>query len=445
MQKFSLYFACLFTLFFIGCGSPGADDTAQITTLKADPVEVSPGGTAVIVATVVGIKTGTTGTNPTTEPAWGETVTFRLLTANGAQLSVQSQKVNTKGEAITVYTAGNNYQDDTIQATLGNGMSMALIIKKKGGLIGARISSFAASSTTVKEGASSVITATVTDGNTNPMQGETVTFTLPLNESGASFVNSAGAKVSSVSVITDAAGKANAVYFAGGTLPDEDVYDTIRATLANGATNFIIVTRSASTKVPLSIRIEASPTSVTAQQISIITVTVTGDNNDGVTVNFSLPINNSGARLSATTATTDGSGKAIVSYQPGNADPALTVSDTVQATVGSISATVAIMRTGSSPLGYVLTISANPSTLATRTGSSVITANLKESTGTAASGKTITFTCTNGTVGLTATTDGNGNAVTTYTSTAGAGPTPTTGIVTATWETYSNSVIINIP
>ena len=41
-------------------------------------------------------------------------------------------------------------------------------------------------------------------------------------------------------------------------------------------------------------------------------VTVKGDDNAGVTVNFALETNNSGASLSRTSSVTDGSGKAVV-------------------------------------------------------------------------------------------------------------------------------------
>lgn len=445
MRKFSLYFACSLTLVFIGCGDTSGDPTAQIT-LKADKTEVSPGGSAVITATVVkavGTKADATAEAIVTQPGWGENVTFKLLTANGGQLSTAIQKTDGNGVAMTVYTAGNNYSNDTIQATLDNGMTASIVITKTGGITGARISKLEGPTSPVAENQTAVITATVTNQETNqPLMGEAVTFTIPTNASGACFINAANACVTGVTVNSDASGKAVAVYRAGGNNSAQEGYDTVRAALANGSSNAVVITRKALT--PLSITVEALPPSVTAGQASIVTATLTGANNSGVWVSFTLPLNNSGATLSASGAITDGTGKAVVIYSAGANNPTLSVSDTVSAAIGSISASVVITRTGAAPLSYILTISANPPTLAIRNGSSLITANLKDTTGMAISGATVSFTCTNGTVGPPATTNGSGNAFTTYTSTVGAG-SATTGIVTATWDVYSNSVVINIP
>ena len=103
----------------------------------------------------------------------------------------------------------------------------------------------------------------------------------------------------------------------------------------------------------LSIAVAASPTSVTAGQPSVITATLTGDGKAGVTVTFTLPVNNSGASLSASSAVTDGSGNAVVTYQAGGNNPTNDVADTVRASVGSISGSTAITRTGKAPLAYV--------------------------------------------------------------------------------------------
>ena len=109
---------------------------------------MAPGGSAVITATVIRRRTtttttttttGTTTTTTTTSSGWGENVTFTLLTANGAQLSALTQKTDGDGKATTVYTAGNNYNQDVIQATLDNGMSASIVIKKTGSVSGASI------------------------------------------------------------------------------------------------------------------------------------------------------------------------------------------------------------------------------------------------------------------------------------------------------------------
>ena len=99
MRKFSVYFACFFTLILMGCGDTSGDPTAQISFEAAtNPItEIAPGGSTVITATVVkavGKKTEAKEEVIVTEPAWGENVTFKLLTANGGRLSTPIQKTN---------------------------------------------------------------------------------------------------------------------------------------------------------------------------------------------------------------------------------------------------------------------------------------------------------------------------------------------------------------
>jgi hypothetical protein len=164
---------------------------------------------------------------------------------------------------------------------------------------------------------------------------------------------------------------------------------------------------------------------VTAGQVSIITATVASGSTPagGVTVTFTLPVNSSGATLSAATATTDGSGKAVVTYLPGTTNPMLTVDDTVQAAVGTATSAVAITRTGSSTTYAVSII---PSTTSVTAGQvSIITATVTSGS-TAAGGVTATFalpvnnsgatlTTPSGTgTTVTATTDSTGNAVAIY-------------------------------
>lgn len=251
MRKCLFVLACSYVLLSMGCGDTGGDPTAQIT-LKTDRTEVAPGGSTVITATVVkavGRKTEVAAEAAVTAPAWGENVTFRLLTQNGAQLSALTQKTDGNGVAMTVYTAGNNYSDDTVQATLDNGMSSSLVIAKSGSIIGARISKLEPSSTTVAARQTVVITATVTDGAStpNPRMGEAVTFTIATNESGACFINAANACVNGITVISDLGGIAEAIYRAGGNSPTMAVYDSVRAMLSNGSTRALVITRSAST------------------------------------------------------------------------------------------------------------------------------------------------------------------------------------------------------
>lgn len=445
MRKISVYFACVFILIVMGCGGTSGDPTARIT-LTADSADVAPGGSVVITATVIrasgttttttGSTTTGTGTTTATSSGWGENVTFRLLTANGAQLSPLTQKTDGDGKATAVYTAGNNYNEDIIQASLDNGMSVSIVIKKNGNISGATIKiTTEPSPASVKALGYISIVATVTDAS-KPMSGQTVEFKLVENNSGATLIIQ--------NAVTDAAGQAFATYRAGANEPAQDVVQA--KLLSNGAISPVVIDVTAGPP-GLSIEVAASPTSVSAGQVSIITATLTGDDKEGVTVTFMLPINSSGATLSAVTATTDGSGKAVVTYQAGTASPTLSVSDTVQASVGSISSTAVITRTGSATTTFSISVSANPQTLASKTSSSVLTANVKNNLGTAVGGVTVTFTATRGSLSvLSATTDGSGNAVTTFT---GDGGSTGSGVVTASitigGDTYANAVAISIP
>jgi len=144
-------------------------------------VTVDPGGSLTLVVRVMNLRS-----DGTLAPVIGERVTFTLLTPlNGGGLLVVNDRTAGNGQAMALYMAGNNFAIDSVRATTGAGAIATLTINKTGGIVGARISSLAASSTSVADGETSIITANVTDGNNNPMMGEPVTFTIPTNDSNA--------------------------------------------------------------------------------------------------------------------------------------------------------------------------------------------------------------------------------------------------------------------
>jgi hypothetical protein len=347
MRKFSIYFACFFTLILMGCGDTSGDPTARIT-LEADSTTVSPGDSTVITATVtkaVGKKAEATAeATAILEPGWGENVTFRLLTANGGQLSTPIQKTDGDGKARSVYTAGNNYNNDTIQATLDNGMYASIVITKSGNLKGATISSLVASPAAVAEGQTSIITAKVTDGgSSNPMIGEAVTFTIATNESGACFINATNACVTSVAVNSDAGGNAVAIYRAGGDSPTVSVYDTVRATLASGSTSAVVITRSAGTAGSI-VTVTANPTSIVKSTgVSLVTANVK-DSNGAVVNGASVNFTRIGTGMVGTSpVTTDGAGNAVTTYTAGGVAGSDVVTATV--TIGGVIYTGAVTIT----------------------------------------------------------------------------------------------------
>jgi hypothetical protein len=216
----------------------------------------------------------------------------------------------------------------------------------------------------------------------------------------------------------------------------------------------VIITRSAVT--PLSIAIAAAPTSVSAGQVSIVTATLTGANNAGVAVAFTLQTNNSGATLSATSAVTDGSGKAVVTYTAGENNPTVDVSDTIQAAVGSLSVFVAITRTGAGTTFYSISITAAPDRLTTDTSNSVISVHVLDNLGIPIGGVTVTLTVTgppvHGTVSPSSSmTNSSGSVIATFTGngTSGSRAAGETDVVTASatinGTEYKDSVVITYP
>ncbi len=446
MRNHTRIFLLLITaLVLAGCGG-GATSGDPLATdsilVEASPTSVGAGQESVITATVARFNEN---------PAIERSVTFTFRTNNsGGTLRVVNSRVDGQNQARAVYTAGWNAPGvelpDTIQASLPTGAGAVVVVTRSGN----GISEMKADPAEVAANQSSVVTVSVTDSNDKPISGATVFFSITVNNSGAPALTAH-------SGVTDGLGIVTTVYTPGNASPDQTVSDTVEARLANGSSRSVVITRKGETVEPvepLAISVAADPTSVSAGGLSIITATLTGDNKNGVRVSFALPINNSGASLSATTAITDGSGNAVVTYRAGSNNPTVAVQDTVRAVVGSISSSAVITRTGSSSAaGYSITVSANPSTLTTDTSNSAITANVKDSGGTGVSGVQVTF-ATTGTAPLgtispaAAVTDGSGNAVTTFTG-GGAHATGDTNVVTASiaisGNTYTAAVVITYP
>jgi hypothetical protein len=553
--------ACLliFLLATLSCGNSLSQYSSLVISLEADSTtDVEPGQTVTLTAKV---------TNDG-KPAWGQKVSFAVLTPSGGSLSPRDRETDSNGEARTLYTASSSNSADIIQATLSNDAVATVTITKTGST---RIASLVPSPATVVAGQTSIITANVTDG-TNPMNGEVVTFTLPVNASGAGFINASGVSLSTVSVTTDAGGNAVAVYLSGAASPTVAVFDTIRATLANGSTNSVVITRSSGT-IPsgAAVALSASPATVSGGQTSVITATVTGGTNSGANeaVTLTIPVNNSGASflnasgasVSTVTVTTGSGGTASATYKAGTNSAGTSVQDTVQgllsngafnsvtitrssgagasialsaspATVSGgqtsiITATVtggtnsganetvtltipvnnsgasfinasgasvstvtittgsggtasAIYRSGTNftgtsvqdtvqgvlssgsfnavtitvrstgVTGYVVTVTANPTTLTTPSGSSIVTVNVRDNTGIAVVGITITFSKTGAAGGLqpspvSATTDANGNAITVFTGAAPAGTAIVQANTTIGGVIYAGAVAITVP
>ena len=468
-SRLSWLLLCVLMLCISGCGGSGgsaADPMGTATVQFIDetgavlyPEEggglfgflIDPGESRQLIVKVTNARS-----DGSSVPVVREKVTFTLLTPqNGGHVTMVKEYTDSSGRAVGMYTAGNNFDIDNIRATTDAGASAECSVYKTGGLVGSQIASLATDgepstadgSYSVSDGQTRIVTATITDGVGNPRQGVAVTFTLATNDSGGCFIDSSSACVSSVVAYSDISGTAQVTYRAGSQWSTEEHFDTVRATLSNGSTRSIVFRRSAETG--LSISVSANPSSVTAGNISIITATVTGEGNAGVTVSFSRTINNSGATLSAYSATTDGNGQATVIYTAGSNSSTTDVSDTITAAVGSVSGSVVITRSASSGSEYSITVTAAPATLATNTSSSIVTATVEDSDGAVVGGVTVNFTVSGtaplGTLSVASgVTLASGNVVTTFT---GGGGGTHTNVVTATIDgtAYNNAVIITYP
>ena len=211
----------------------------------------------------------------------------------------------------------------------------------------------AAADTTVAEGNSTILTATVSvirkDSTgayiTDHYPGQAVTFVIISNNSGGTITPMNGG-------ITNAEGVASAVYTAGKLKKGLVVQDTIQAHIA-GYSGQIVITKTG-VESGYTITLKAEPAQVTAGQSCVITATVTATNPEGGSsvpvsgqiVNFSLVANNRGGYLVTVNGVTDASGKATATYTAGSGNINVTVSDVIQATSAGSAGAVAIERTG---------------------------------------------------------------------------------------------------
>jgi hypothetical protein len=408
--------------------------------IKAEPASLSAGQVSVITATVA----RTSGS--TSIPAGGVTVTFALpVNYSGATLSALSAITDGTGKAVVIYQPGGNSPmidvQDTVQASIANGSIRAVVITRTAGTAPAgSVVSIAAAPKILTANQSSVITATVTDNKGKPLIGEMVIFSIPVRNTGSP-------QLTTYSGVSDSNGIVTTVYSPGIALPTSTVDDTVQAGLVNGSSRAVVITRSAGTPpTPLSISVAANPTSVKAGEGSVITATLTGDDKAGVTVTFSLSVNNSGATLSALSAITDGTGKAQVTYQAGSSSPTIDVSDTVRASYGSISSSALITRAAwTPPTPLSISVAADPTSVSAG-GVSVITATL---TGDNKAGVTVTFLLVSNISSTlsppspsSAITDGAGKATVTYLAGSSNPTIDVSDTVRASYGSISSSVVI---
>jgi hypothetical protein len=254
--KFSqkLLLLIVFVLFYCLCG---CDDTDK-GTIVPDPdsrmlTVTGPDSLAAGQSSIITVEV-TNGDDPPV-PVREQEVTFTIPSNNsGATLTILNKTTDANGQALALYTAGSDSPnadvEDTVQASV-EGATGAVTIKRTADTnpVADAISEISSKPSTMAGGQMSIVTAKVTTGNASEEgSNQTITFTIPANNSGASFINSVGASVSSItSTMTMSQGNIlsiSVIYKAGINDSGKEVQDIVQAVLGNGSTNYVIITRS---------------------------------------------------------------------------------------------------------------------------------------------------------------------------------------------------------
>jgi hypothetical protein len=414
--------------------APSSSSAGYIITLAASPTSVPAANYSILTAKV---------TNGSGTPVKNMPVSFTVLPNNSGASTLANGNTDANGQFITVYLAGSSAPgtnvEDVVSASVTSGgysASAAAIITRTGTTgTGYQITSFNASPTALSSGQSSILTVTVYNGSGSPVSGQTVTFgfasqTIP---TGSTLTTIGGSTGTTATGVTDASGKAVAIYIAGSTSSSMSLEDTLTASCGTSVAASI-VTRTASSTGSYNVALSATISSLKAGQSSIIRAVVTDSSGApavGQTVTFDNTINNnSGYTLAVLgggglVATTDASGTATAVYTAGPNSPDTEVEDTVMASVNSgaaYGATIITRTVGSTCSGYQATLTASTSSL-TAGENSIVTVTVKDCSGNIAIGVPVTFSITSSSGGslqtLSGTTDASGSFSTVYTAGSG--------------------------
>ena len=337
-------------LFLTRMSSTSAASGHQIS-LSASSTSTVAGASGIITATV---------RDGLGNPASGQTVIFSVLPNNsGATITTIGLGItDAAGQALANYTAGSNNSEnsvqDLVQASVTDATG-AIYITRTGSTTSSTtavpdtLQNFNANPSTMNAGQMSTITVDAYNNNScsvGQTDSQNLTFTIPVNNSGATLINSSGASVTSVTIpiqIPCASSLTSSItYKAGANLPTTTLEDVVLVTLGNGSTRSTIVTRSSSSStIPsgYSLTLTSDKSSLVAGASSVITATVkngAGDVVSGQNVNFSVLINHSTAPdLAIVNGTTDATGQAVAVYTAGSGSPSLSVYDTISASLVS--------------------------------------------------------------------------------------------------------------
>ncbi|CAK0747045.1 adhesin/invasin [Gammaproteobacteria bacterium] len=369
--------------------------SAASVTLVAAPTTIRPSESSTITATVLDANNNLVS---------GETLGFEIThNASGGSLTVTSATTDGNGRAIVSYTAGSISGIDILKTSLTNGASSSTvnITVDTSAIVVNSIVLIAGAQSVVANGISTVkLRATVKDVDGNPAIG------LPVD-----FSSTAGT-LTATSGITDATGVTEVSLKS----PTRTGTATITA-IVSGFSATATVTFVAGSAA--SVALAATPTTIRPSGSSTITATVLDANKNSVvgeTVSFDVSQNGSGGSFVATSAVTNGNGRAIVSYTGGS----IAGIDTLEASLtnGISSSTVSIkVETSAIVVNSVVLVTGAQSVVANGTNEVKLRATVKDIDGNPATGLQVDFSTTAGLLTSSiSTTDSSGIAEVTLTA-----------------------------
>jgi len=307
--------------------------TATAVNLTAAPATVAPKR----VSSITAVVTDAGGNGVPNHAVQFTTTAGTLANANAT--------TNANGVATVSFTApASGTATITAKATPENIAGTTTVTASSTAVSPGGLTLTALSSSIPADGASqTTFQATVTDSSGSPLVGQAVNFTA-----------SAGTPPTS-SVTTDNSGHASFV-LTSATVPGTA---TVTASIA-GFTSSATVTFTAAT--PASVALTLNPPAVSSGGVTTVNATVldaSGNPVPGITVNFSVPTNNSNGTLATTSAVSDANGRVSTTYTAGNAVGSVT--DTIQAKIATTGVTPGTATlTVTNPVKTVSLISSSP-------------------------------------------------------------------------------------
>jgi len=384
----------------------GFSDTANINIISGSGNTLSLSPTTATVAPGASVELRASVVDASSNPVSGETVVLNISGAGGGNLSSINLTTDANGQAVTTYTAGTTSGVDTVTARLNSNAaitaSSALTVSAANVTIGNLSLTTGNTSAVVGSTTPVSVRATVVDTSGAPVPGVSVSFTANLGS------------LATASATTGANGIAEVSWTPGATVGT----DILTASLNgfNRVANIEIVPDTTTAMLTL----QSTATTLYAGDSAQLTAQLTDAAQNpiaGELITFDLPGDTSVGTFSKSTATTDITGRAQVTYTAGSnlpADLSLTAQVIWQGNQ-AVKNTVPLTLK-SNPLQNLALIAARSSMIADGSSSVEIEASLSDRSGNSVNGQSCAFSTTAGSVSPVTGTTINGRTSTTLTS-----------------------------